>query len=186
METHTHAQLSTVLVASDIHGNHESVHRLLELAGTFNADMIILAGDTCPASSVALVHDIWYSEIPILMVRGNSESPYEFQESGLPIPPVYRTEMLGDRRIVVTHGDRFPTPLGLPVEMHENDIFISGHTHCPSLHHEDGKPWMLNPGSTTYPRNRVGATFAVIDATGISIRSFDTTKPIVGLQAYWA
>ena len=175
----------TILVASDIHGSHEALDRLLMYAEELRADMLILAGDTCPACSTAIVKGIWYSPIPILMVRGNCEGPWDFQEAGLPTPPNYRTETFGEKTILVTHGDRFPSPVGLPVQLKEQDIFICGHTHRPVIHHEQGRPWHLNPGSTTYPRSREGTTFAVMDAGGISIRTFDENKPLAGLQAYW-
>ncbi|MFA6689158.1 MAG: metallophosphoesterase family protein [Sphaerochaetaceae bacterium] len=185
MTAENHSDIQTIIVASDIHGAHEALERLMEYAAQANADLLVLAGDTCPACSTAIVRSIWYSSIPVLMVRGNCESPWDFQEAGLPIPPIYRTERFGERTLLVTHGDRFPSPAGLPVHLSENDLFVCGHTHRPVIRHEEGRPWILNPGSTTYPRSSEGATFALVDGDGISIRSFDRNKPIAGLQAYW-
>lgn len=185
MPTDSTTEIQTILVASDIHGSHEALDQLLQYAQTYHADLLILAGDTCPACSTAIVKGIWYSPVPILMVRGNCESPWEFQAAGLPIPPIYRTETFGDRTILVTHGDRFPSPVGLPVSLGERDIFICGHTHQPRIDHEPGRPWHLNPGSTTYPRTSAGATFALIDKNGISIRTFEGNKPVSKLQAVW-
>jgi len=169
----------TFLITSDIHGSLRVLERLFDKARTFNVDAILIAGDLCPPDN-PLFSALLHQEIPIHLVRGNCDSSYEFSSAALPLPPlVWKTAWKG-RELVMTHGDRFPSPYGL--DLKKGDIFLYGHTHVPKVQQNAEGILMINPGSPTYPRTSLGPSYAILDGEGVSVRAFDDDRFLPSLQ----
>jgi putative phosphoesterase len=169
----------TYLITSDIHGSVRVLERVLEKARAFKADAILIAGDLCPPEN-PLFSALLRQEIPVHSVRGNCDSSYEFSNASLSLPPlVWRTVWKG-RELVMTHGDRFPSPYGL--DLKKGDIFLCGHTHVPKVQMNAEGILTINPGSPTYPRTSLGPSYAIMDAEGVSIRAFDDDRYLPSLQ----
>jgi putative phosphoesterase len=174
--------MDTLLFSSDLHGCTSKLITLLQKAATFQARTLLLAGDTCPSEGSTFQETLKTSSVPIVMVKGNCDNQYAFHSAGLPLPPLLRRIPFAGRTIVMIHGDRYFPPEIL--NLHQQDILLSGHTHCPSLTIDEKGIISINPGSPSYPRNQEGATYGIIENGKIEIRSFATDEPIPGLQYY--
>ena len=169
----------TYLITSDIHGSLRVLERLLEKARRFNAEAILIAGDLCPSDN-PLFSALLHQEVPMHLVRGNCDSSYEFSNASLNLPPlVWRAPWKG-RGLVMTHGDRYPSPYGL--DLKKGDIFLYGHTHVPKVQLDADGILLLNPGSPTYPRTSLGPSYAILDGEGVSVRAFDDDRFLPSLQ----
>lgn len=170
----------TYLITSDVHGSLAAMQLLRQKANHFGIDKLIVCGDLCPPDDSrfkAVLQD--FKEV--LLVRGNCDSSYAFSQAGLALPPLTRRLGYGNRQVLLTHGDYFPSPYGL--DLKPGDIFISGHTHVPKLETNKEGIICINPGSPTYPRTKIGPTYALIEREVISIRELDGDKII--FERYW-
>lgn len=172
----------TLILASDIHGSTAALRLLLQYAKHYQAQHILIAGDICPPSSPAF-KELLSQHTDTILVRGNCDSSYDFSAAGINLPPLVQRLKWGEHSVVMTHGDRFPSPYGL--DMQGGDIFISGHTHSPRLLMQEDGILHINPGSTTFPRTALGPTYALLFEDGASIRSLDDDRPLPSLQYYF-
>lgn len=146
------------LIVSDIHGSAEGIRLVGRARDHLHAEGIISAGDQCPSFPSPL----WSS---LISVRGNCDRFYEYMD--MPFPPLYRTLRLYGRSITVTHGDRMWID---DFTLQDGDIFVSGHTHVPSLSKEGGV-YLVNPGSPSRPRSVEGPTAALLEEDRLSLLS---------------
>lgn len=157
------------LIVSDIHGSDEGMLLVRQAIEHFHPEGIISAGDQCPDP----LYSAFYSSL--IAVRGNCDRFYEYYD--IPFPPLSREIKLYGKRIVITHGHE-ATPDDF--DLQKGDIFISGHTHVPSLYEEDGVVF-CNPGSPSRPRSSSGPTAAALSDEGLflfSLLDFSTLKAI--------
>ena len=73
----------------------------------------------------------------------------------------------GDYRFFMCHGHRHSVqsgynPLVAAAQNNEAHVVLFGHAHTPINKTENGI-LILNPGSVSRPRSKIGATFAVIE-----------------------
>lgn len=172
----------TFLLSSDIHGSIPALTQLLERAEEHQAQAILIAGDLCPSDDPRLSY-LLQNASNIILVRGNCDSSYAFSQAGLPLPPINRTIAWGPRTILLTHGDRFPSPYGLSLK--SGDIFVSGHTHHPKIQMDSEGILRINPGSPAFPRTTLGPTYAVLDGDGVSLRNVVDGKAIPSYQYFF-
>ena len=152
-----------LLVCSDIHGDENAFLRLLKLKRKYECSTIISAGDFCPDSSMELTA----MNEDFITVQGNCDRWRGF--SIMPDPKPYMRFHLGEREVVVAHGDR---TMASDYDLKKGDIFISGHTHVPMMERDRNGVILLNPGSPSRPRSMEGATFMTIDDRKAELRSF--------------
>ena len=157
------------LIVSDIHGSEEGMLLVRQAIEHFHPEGIISAGDQCPDP----LYSAFYSSL--IAVRGNCDRFYEYYD--IPFPPLSREIKLYGKRIVITHGHEVAPD---DFDLQKGDIFISGHTHVPSLYEEDGVVF-CNPGSPSRPRSSSGPTAAALSDEGLflfSLLDFSTLKAI--------
>ncbi len=173
--------MSTSIIASDLHGDLQALQNLYSLCRIHDVSHLILAGDQCPGRSDSYAALLNSCPVPLLSVRGNCDSGWEYDAAGLHLPPRFRIMDAHGRTLLITHGDIFLQPQDTGIVLKAGDIFITGHTHVPLLQvHSDG--WIhVNPGSASRPRGIHGPTFTLVDDGGISIRLMDTGKDIMSL-----
>lgn len=153
------------LVASDIHGDREAFERLRELLVAHQLDSMLVCGDLQPGH----LGPTLTGTAEMTLVKGNCDSSYDFQSIGKPVPPLVQRLPWHGRTIVMTHGDRWPSPYGL--SMREGDLFLFGHIHVPRLYVDDDGIIILNQGSAAYPRGGSAASYAILAPARIEIRS---------------
>ena len=157
------------LIVSDIHGSEEGMLLVRQAIEHFHPEGIISAGDQCPDP----LYSAFYSSL--IAVRGNCDRFYEYYD--IPFPPLSREIKLYGKRIVITHGHEAAPD---DFDLQKGDIFISGHTHVPSLYEEDGVVF-CNPGSPSRRRSSSGPTAAALSDEGLflfSLLDFSTLKAI--------
>ena len=131
-----------ILIVSDTHGRHDKFEKALEKAGKI--DLMIHLGDIQDEED--------YMEnasgCPVCMVAGNndyfSDLPYE------------RTEVIGGKKMFLTHGHSYAVHSGLrrlaeEGKRHQAEVVLFGHTHVPCVEEQE-VILFVNPGSLTYPR----------------------------------
>lgn len=157
--------MSSILIASDIHGDRDSCRALLHLWADGHFDRLLLLGDILyhgprnplppaydPQAVVAMLSE--HKDV-ITCVRGNCDA--EVDQMLLPFPIMAKTlEMTVDgRRWFAAHGHRpgaNPTEDDLP-PLPAGSVFLSGHTHVPVLETDKNGILRVNPGSVTFPKN---------------------------------
>ena len=149
---------SCYLVISDLHGMDEGLMLVKKAIEHFRPLGIISAGDQCPNPFEPI-----YSSF--ISVRGNCDRFYEYEQ--IPFPPLYREMSIFERNVVITHGDRFSYQ---DFKLEKGSVFISGHTHVPSLEKHDGI-YLLNPGSPSRPRSSSGPTVGLFTKLGLALFS---------------
>lgn len=158
-----HAGMETLMIASDLHGDGDALHRLGRWYEELGASRLLLLGDLGLSS---LDPDDLLRTSPVL-VKGNCDNPYDFSAVGRPLPPLVRRLSWEGRTVAMTHGDRWPSPYGL--DLHAGDVFCFGHLHQSRLYRNDDGIIILNPGSTSYPRGGEPASFAIARPDAICV-----------------
>ena len=168
----------TYFVTSDLHGNREMTLDLRSLAKEKRVDGMIIAGDLCPQDhTIALA--IQNAPFSVHAVRGNCDSPWDFRDLGLPIPPLSETIVRDDlTTLAISHGHLIWEPEGLK----RGDIFITGHTHVPELYRDEDGIIRLNPGSPSRPRSQSGPTYALIYPERICIVQYPSGRILSSLE----
>ena len=158
-----------ILIVSDIHGEEEGVLLVKKAIERFWPEMVLSAGDQCPYQGENLFRSL-------TAVRGNCDRFYEYHDLPFP-PPLLKMTVLG-RKICMTHGDAIWYD---ELELEEGTIFISGHTHVPSLRKENGI-YLVNPGSASRPRSSEGASAALLSEDGLELFSLMDFEMISALS----
>lgn len=148
-----------VLIVSDTHGRHGNLDEVLEREGRI--DMLIHLGDVENDDDYIETIAKW----PYHIVAGNNDY-FSFLSKEKEIH-------IGKYKVWLTHGHTHYVSMDKKIlreaaRARGVDIVMFGHTHKPHLN-LDEKPFMLNPGSLSYPRQEGRkASYAVmeIDANG--------------------
>lgn len=160
----------TFFIISDVHNDAEAFGKVLVMAKDAKAAKILVAGDLCPRSW-DLVEKAKNTSIPLVIVRGNSDSMWDWSEWELSLPPITRMETFQGHTIGMTHGHIISSFQDFPYAFKDGDIFISGHTHIPVLEKIPNGPYIVNPGSISEPRGKQGPTYVELTASGLSLCS---------------
>lgn len=173
---------ASILIVSDTHGNFDLLERIIFKRGKKN-DALILCGDT--GGDLAKVHELYAhsankENFPSVcaFVRGNNDYDiypfYNIKKKKDPTLPYYCDFYFPENQIIkiaghnifITHGHKYTINGGsgsLETAALKNKCRIAffGHTHiaCSILKE---KIFLLNPGSTTFPRNGQNPSFAEI------------------------
>lgn len=152
-----------IIVFSDTHGNYAAAQKIFKRNG--NADLFIFLGDGMAEFNRLKAHYIDYKTIS---VKGNCDFM-----PGMAEHAVYDIPGPGDRKIFLTHGDRWgvrvsPTMLHNKAREEGCCIALFGHTHIRHAEWRNGI-LLLNPGSAGQPRDGKPACYAWIDVTPMGI-----------------
>lgn len=144
-----------ILVISDTHGDINKAEEAIRSNTGIN--LIIHLGDYF--RDAQKLSDI-FPKIPIEYIYGNSDFMIE------DVPAEKMLEICG-KRIFITHGHRYSVKwdydkLYRKAEEMKADLLLFGHTHVPDLI-EKGKYYVMNPGSTSDPRDDANESYAIID-----------------------
>lgn len=148
-------------VISDTHGDVRAWRKVIE--GVFkDAGLIIHAGDILyhgprnplvpgynPPALSTLINSC---PVPVLFAKGNCDAEVDQLMLDYPIQSPYVFMQLGNLRVMAHHGDGLDRDEALRLSrLYHAHLFISGHTHVPSLEEESGVV-LLNPGSPSLPK----------------------------------
>jgi uncharacterized protein len=171
-------------IISDIHGSLESLETALAAFEREGASHLVILGDYLnhgPRNPIpggyapdrtAVLHNRYREKI--LGVRGNCDSEIDQMLLEFPMMGDYAIVLDQGRRLFLTHGHGL-SPERLP-PLEKGDVFLSGHTHIPSLKLSDGIV-LMNPGSVTLPKGGNPRTYGLASSDGsgmtLEIRTMD-------------
>lgn len=147
--SYSYDNLKKVLIVSDIHGHRETLDEIIKLE---TPDLILSAGDN-------LLSPEYLMTLPILFVKGNNDW-FGPEKLIITINDIRIGMIHGHKQFSMFHWDR---KLANAFENEHVDLIIYGHSHKNTFNQLE-KPWILNPGSISYPRNKEYAkTYAILE-----------------------
>jgi hypothetical protein len=165
---------------SDIHGSVFYLNNALDKFKEEKADYIIILGDHLyhgarnplpkeynPKRVIEILNNYAHR---IIAIRGNCDSEVDQMVLDFPIMADYSTIFYNEKRLLLTHGHIY-NENNLPKLM-DGDIFIYGHTHIPKAE-KVGNIYVINPGSTTFPKKNSPHSYGVLEDNIFTIKDFE-------------
>ena len=160
-----------LLICSDIHGDLECAHAVIDFFEREGCDKILLLGDIlyhgprndlpsgyAPKAVITLLNR--YKD-KILAVRGNCEAEVDQMVLEFPVMADYVILELDGVRIFATHGHKFN--MANPPSLSEGDILLHGHTHVYANIEFGNSNLYLNPGSVSLPKENNPKTLMIYE-----------------------
>ncbi|MGD8238712.1 MAG: phosphodiesterase [Armatimonadota bacterium] len=169
-------------VISDTHGDLAGWRRCMDTIFR-DAELIIHAGDVLyhgPKNPIVqgygppeLAEAINAAPVPVVVARGNCDSPVDQLVIETPIQAPYAFVQLDNVRLLAHHGDGVSDEEKARwADSWHLDVFITGHTHIRELTRQ-GDTVLLNPGSPAIPKSDGSfdaiPTAATIEADGVRV-----------------
>ncbi len=170
------------LIASDLHGSAIRTEQLVERFHEEKADRLLLLGDILyhgprnplpdghgPQRVAELLNEL---ADRIICVRGNCDA--EIDQMLLDFPLIEGFTMIydGKRTVFLTHGHHY-NEQALPSSAQPGDLLIHGHTHIKDAHRGAGGVYIVNPGSTSSPKDDSFGSYAVYDGSRVTLKRLD-------------
>ncbi len=166
------------LIISDIHGSHEALKKVLDTP--YQYDLILLAGDHMyhgPRNPILPDYDpskvaemLNANAYPKVGVRGNCDSEVDQMLLDHMMMQDYSVIEVNDKVVYLTHG-HLHTPKEHALETNA-DIYISGHTHLPSIDLIEGV-LVMNPGSIAMPKGDNPPTYGYLTKDKLTIYTLE-------------
>lgn len=168
------------MFASDIHGSAYYCRKMLKAYQEEKAERLVLLGDLlyhgprndlpkeyAPKEVIRMLND---KRNEIYTVRGNCEAEVDQMVLEFPVLADYCILSIEGKTFFATHGHVYNQDHLPPLK--EGDILIHGHTHVLKAEKMDGYT-LLNPGSTSIPKEGNPPTYAVYENNVFTIKDFD-------------
>ena len=170
-----------LMIASDIHGSAYYCKKMLEAFDREQADRLLLLGDILyhgPRNDLPKEYDpkevikmLNERKNRIFCVRGNCDTEVDQMVLEFPILADYAIIPTADRLIYATHGHHFNLKQLPPLQ--PGDILLHGHTHIPAWEPFGDGNLYLNPGSVSIPKEGNPPTYAILENSRFTIKTFD-------------
>jgi len=169
-----------LLIASDIHGDLESLELVLEAFKNEGADKLLLLGDLlyhgprndlpktyAPKAVIKLLNE---NKSIILAVRGNCDTEVDQMVLEFPILADFCYLSLDGLSIFATHGHHHNTTT--PPPLRKSEILLHGHTHVLKCEKFGDDNYYLNPGSAALPKENNPRTYMVYEHRTFAVKDF--------------
>ena len=167
--------------ASDLHGSLPATQRTLALFAQSGAQTLVLLGDLLnhgPRNPIPegynppeVANLLNQHANNIIAVRGNCDSEVDQMLLNFPMMSDYAWVLLeSGQRLFLTHGHLYNQNKLPPLR--ENDVIAHGHTHVP-VAEKITDTFIFNPGSVTFPRNGLPASYGLLSKDELSVVTFD-------------
>ena len=170
-----------LLICSDIHGDLDSMEKVLSAATYECAEKIIILGDLlyhgprndlpetyAPKKVIELLNK---NKESILAVRGNCDTEVDQMVLEFPILADYAFILEDGLRIFATHGHHHNT--ATPPPLSKGDILLHGHTHILKYEEFGNGNYYLNPGSAALPKEGNPRTYMTYENRLFTIKTFE-------------
>lgn len=168
------------MIASDIHGSAWYCRKMMEALEKEQADRLILLGDLlyhgprndlpkeyAPKEVIRMLNK---EKNRIYNVRGNCDAEVDQMVLEFPVLADYGWMEIDGKIFYMSHGHIY-NEHNLP-PLKPGDIFMHGHTHV--LRAEKvGDITILNPGSVSIPKEGNPPTYAILENSRFTIKTFD-------------
>ena len=170
-----------LLIASDIHGDLDSMEKVLAAYKKEGAEKLLLLGDLLyhgprndlPATYApkAVIELLNANKSNILTVRGNCDTEVDQMVLSFPILADYVWLSVDGLSVLATHGHHHNT--ATPPPMRNGDILLHGHTHVLKIEEFGDGNWYINPGSAALPKENNPRTYAIYENRKFTVKTFD-------------
>ena len=170
-----------LLICSDIHGDLDSIQKVLDAYKNENADKILILGDLlyhgprndlpptyAPKKVIELLNA---NRDNILTVKGNCDTEVDQMVLNFPILADYSVFYLDGLTVFATHGHHHNTQT--PPPLRRGDILLHGHTHVLKIEEFGEENTYINPGSAALPKEGNPRTYMVYENRRFIIKDFD-------------
>lgn len=162
-----------IMIISDIHGDIDSLNKIIDLYKNDNYEHLIILGDLELNSKMGEI--LANFEKNITIVRGNCDLPIYDKYLNKKLYDIYVNKLNGFF-CYFYHGHK-----GIPnIEVNDQTICFSGHTHIGSITNMFSVIY-ANPGSISRPRNNL-KSFIEFNEKSIILRSFNDNRIIKKLD----
>ncbi|MBE6537295.1 MAG: phosphodiesterase [Ruminococcaceae bacterium] len=169
-----------LLICSDIHGDLDSMQKVLEAYKKEKADKILILGDLlyhgprndlpvtyAPKKVIELLNE---NKENIFTVRGNCDTEVDQMVLNFPILADYAIFYLDGLTVFATHGHHHNTET--PPALKRGDILLHGHTHVLKIEEFGNENTYINPGSVALPKNENPRSYAVYENRKFTVKDF--------------
>ena len=169
-----------LLIASDIHGDLDSLEKVLSAYESEGAERLVLLGDLLyhgPRNDLpstyapkAVIELLNANRDKILAVRGNCDTEVDQMVLNFPILADYAYISTDGLGIFVTHGHRYN--ISTPPALRKGEILLHGHTHVLTCTEFGEENFYLNPGSAAIPKENNPRTYMVYENRTFTVKDF--------------
>ncbi len=169
-----------ILICSDIHGDLDSIEKVLLAADKENAERIVILGDLlyhgprndlptayAPKKVIELLNQ---NKNRIFAVRGNCDTEVDQMVLEFPILADYAFMEIDGLSVFMTHGHHHNTKTPPPLK--KGDILLHGHTHILACEEFGDGNIYLNPGSAAIPKGGNPKTYMIYEDRAFAVKSF--------------
>ena len=169
-----------LLIASDIHGDLDSMKFVLGAFNNEGADKLLLLGDLLyhgprndlpktynPKAVISILNE---NRDVILAVRGNCDTEVDQMVLSFPILADYCYLSLDGLSVLATHGHHHNTET--PPPLRKGEILLHGHTHVLKCTEFGDENCYLNPGSAALPKENNPRTYMVYENRAFTVKDF--------------
>lgn len=169
-----------LLIASDIHGDLESLELVLKAFREEKCDRLLLLGDLlyhgprndlpstyAPKKVIELLNA---NKEYIMNVKGNCDGEVDQMVLDFPILADYILLSLDGLTVFATHGHHHNTQT--PPPLLKGDILLHGHTHLLACEEFGNENLYLNPGSAALPKGGNPRTYMVYENRCFTVKDF--------------
>ncbi|MBQ9071130.1 MAG: phosphodiesterase [Clostridia bacterium] len=170
-----------IFICSDIHGDLDSMQKVIEKSNEEKAEKIIILGDLlyhgprndlpstyAPKKVIELLNE---NKSKILTIRGNCDTEVDQMVLDFPILADYALIELDGLKIFATHGHHHNTET--PPPLMTGDILLHGHTHLLTIESFGDKNTYINPGSIALPKGGNPRTYMIYENRRFTIKDLD-------------
>ena len=166
------------VIASDIHGSAKRCEELIERYKAEGGEKLLLLGDILyhgPRNPLPEGHgpmdvatQLNALKDEIICVRGNCDAEIDEMVLEFPIIGGFTMITLPERTLFLTHGHIYNED-NLP-PMKPGDVLLHGHTHVKAAKKLSNGGYLVNPGSTSSPKDDTFGSYAVYDGSKFEIK----------------
>lgn len=170
-----------LLICSDIHGDLDSMEKVLNAYEKEGAERILILGDLLyhgPRNDLpktyapkAVIELLNKHKNVIMTVRGNCDTEVDQMVLDFPILADYAYFSYDGLGIFATHGHHHNTLT--PPPLREGEILLHGHTHVLKCVEFGNNNYYINPGSAALPKENNPRTYMIYENRRFTIKDFD-------------
>ena len=170
-----------ILICSDIHGDLDSMQKILSAYEIEKAEKMVILGDLlyhgprndlpstyAPKKVISLLNE---NKEKLLCVRGNCDTEVDQMVLEFPILADYAFLELDGLSVFATHGHHHNTVTPPPIA--PGSILLHGHTHVLKCEEFGDGCFYLNPGSAALPKENNPRTYMIYENRCFTVKDFD-------------
>ena len=161
-----------LLILSDIHGDYKALDKIINQE---TVDELIILGDLFSygynykkEEEKNITNLLERYKNKLILIKGNCDLHINYEILNIKAFDII-TLSYNNHQVTFTHGDKYKKGF---MPSYHGDIFISGHTHIPSIIKENNIIY-ANPGSISLPRHGAPKSYLIFDNDKLMLKTID-------------